>query len=128
MYEQAPLRLPELCRTEVQELRLKLELERESGRQTACLLLVPASKYAALCTQPDSVLHPEELKYFFSSHVSTSEGGECSSTAIRAIIKKLVAAEILSLLECVKAKKRLPVGPLCGKTRSSVTFIDFLCS
>ncbi len=34
-----------------------------------------------------------ELKYFFSSHVSTSEGGECSSTAIRAIIKRLVAAE-----------------------------------
>ncbi len=34
-----------------------------------------------------------ELKYFFSSHVNTSEGGECSSTAIRAIIKKLVAAE-----------------------------------
>ncbi len=34
-----------------------------------------------------------ELKYFFSSHVSTFEGGECSSTAIRAIIKKLVAAE-----------------------------------
>lgn len=34
-----------------------------------------------------------ELKYFFSSHVSTSSGGECSSTAIRAVIKKLVAAE-----------------------------------
>ncbi|MDT8398264.1 MAG: RNA polymerase factor sigma-54 [Pseudomonadales bacterium] len=34
-----------------------------------------------------------ELKYFFSSHVSTESGGECSSTAIRAIIKKLVAAE-----------------------------------
>jgi RNA polymerase sigma-54 factor len=34
-----------------------------------------------------------ELKYFFSSHVSTDAGGECSSTAIRAIIKKLVAAE-----------------------------------
>lgn len=34
-----------------------------------------------------------ELKYFFSSHVSTTSGGECSSTAIRAIIKKLVAAE-----------------------------------
>lgn len=34
-----------------------------------------------------------ELKYFFSSHVSTNEGGECSSTAIRAMIKKLVAAE-----------------------------------
>ncbi|GLX77928.1 RNA polymerase sigma-54 factor [Thalassotalea insulae] len=35
-----------------------------------------------------------ELKYFFSSHVSTENGGECSSTAIRALIKKLVAAEI----------------------------------
>ena len=34
-----------------------------------------------------------ELKYFFSSHVSTKGGGECSSTAIRAIIKKLIAAE-----------------------------------
>jgi RNA polymerase sigma-54 factor len=34
-----------------------------------------------------------ELKYFFSSHVSTSGGGECSSVAIRAIIKKLIAAE-----------------------------------
>ena len=34
-----------------------------------------------------------ELKYFFSSHVSTASGGECSSTAIRAIIKKLISAE-----------------------------------
>lgn len=34
-----------------------------------------------------------ELKYFFSSHVSTAGGGECSSTAIRALIKKLVVAE-----------------------------------
>ena len=34
-----------------------------------------------------------ELKYFFSSHVSTAQGGECSSTAIRAIIEKFVAAE-----------------------------------
>ncbi|GIU04856.1 RNA polymerase factor sigma-54 [Shewanella glacialipiscicola] len=34
-----------------------------------------------------------ELKYFFSSHVGTDDGGECSSTAIRAFIKKLVAAE-----------------------------------
>ncbi|OGT71988.1 MAG: RNA polymerase factor sigma-54 [Gammaproteobacteria bacterium RIFCSPLOWO2_02_FULL_57_10] len=34
-----------------------------------------------------------ELKYFFSSHVSTAGGGECSSTAIRALIKKLVAGE-----------------------------------
>ena len=34
-----------------------------------------------------------EFKYFFSSHVGTSDGGECSATAIRAIIKKLIAAE-----------------------------------
>ncbi len=34
-----------------------------------------------------------EFKYFFSSHVATETGGECSATAIRAIIKKLVAAE-----------------------------------
>lgn len=34
-----------------------------------------------------------ELKYFFSSHVSTASGGECSSTAIRAILKKMISAE-----------------------------------
>lgn len=34
-----------------------------------------------------------ELKYFFSSHVATAAGGECSSTAIRAVIRKLIAAE-----------------------------------
>ena len=34
-----------------------------------------------------------ELKYFFSSHVGTASGGEVSSTAIRAIIKKLTAEE-----------------------------------
>lgn len=34
-----------------------------------------------------------EFKYFFSSHVSTDEGGECSSTAIRAFIKELIGNE-----------------------------------
>ncbi len=34
-----------------------------------------------------------ELKYFFSSHVGTASGGEVSSTAIRALIKKLVDQE-----------------------------------
>ena len=34
-----------------------------------------------------------EFKYFFSSHVSTDGGGECSATAIRAIIKELVGNE-----------------------------------
>jgi RNA polymerase sigma-54 factor len=34
-----------------------------------------------------------ELKYFFSSHVGTVDGGTCSATAIRSLIKKLVEAE-----------------------------------
>lgn len=34
-----------------------------------------------------------ELKYFFSSHINTEGGGEASSTAIRALVKKLIAAE-----------------------------------
>lgn len=34
-----------------------------------------------------------ELKYFFSSHVTTADGGTCSATAIRSIIKKLVECE-----------------------------------
>lgn len=34
-----------------------------------------------------------ELKYFFSSHIGTDTGGECSSTAIKAIIKKLITTE-----------------------------------
>lgn len=34
-----------------------------------------------------------ELKYFFSSHVATASGGECSSTAIRAVIKRLIEDE-----------------------------------
>ena len=34
-----------------------------------------------------------ELKYFFGSHVATDAGGSASSTAIRALIKQLVASE-----------------------------------
>ncbi|HSG02262.1 MAG TPA: RNA polymerase factor sigma-54 [Marinobacterium sp.] len=34
-----------------------------------------------------------ELKYFFSSHISTVDGGAASSTAIRAVIRKLVDDE-----------------------------------
>jgi len=34
-----------------------------------------------------------EFKYFFSSHVQTVDGGECSATAIRARIRRLVADE-----------------------------------
>ncbi|MDE1892298.1 MAG: RNA polymerase factor sigma-54 [Betaproteobacteria bacterium] len=34
-----------------------------------------------------------ELKYFFSSHVSTDQGGTASSTSIRALIKQLINEE-----------------------------------
>ena len=37
-----------------------------------------------------------ELKYFFGSHVATDSGGAASATAIRALIKQLVAAESLN--------------------------------
>jgi RNA polymerase sigma-54 factor len=37
-----------------------------------------------------------EFKFFFSSHVSTESGGECSSTAIRAFIKELISTENLA--------------------------------
>ncbi|MBE0469330.1 MAG: RNA polymerase factor sigma-54 [Methyloprofundus sp.] len=48
---------------------------------------VTTQKYMHL---PNGVI---EFKYFFSSHVSTSAGGECSATAIRAFIKELVSTE-----------------------------------
>lgn len=34
-----------------------------------------------------------EFKFFFSSRVSTSDGGECSATAIRSMMKKLIEHE-----------------------------------
>ncbi len=34
-----------------------------------------------------------EFKYFFSSHVGTNDGGECSATAIQAMIAKLIEEE-----------------------------------
>jgi RNA polymerase sigma-54 factor len=34
-----------------------------------------------------------ELKYFFGSSLATEAGGNASSTAVRALIKQLVAAE-----------------------------------
>ena len=34
-----------------------------------------------------------ELKYFFSSHVATADGGACSATAIRSMIKKMIEGE-----------------------------------
>ena len=47
-----------------------------------------------------------ELKYFFSSHVATTKGGECSSTAIKALVKKLIQNE--------SNKKPLSDNKLCA--------------
>lgn len=61
----------------------------------ACALDLHESTISRITTQ--KYMHTPrgifELKYFFSSHVKTTSGGECSSTAICAIIKKLIAAE-----------------------------------
>ncbi|MFS1537426.1 MAG: RNA polymerase factor sigma-54 [Candidatus Phlomobacter fragariae] len=48
-----------------------------------------------------------ELKYFFSSHVNTDTGREASSIAIRALVKKFIAAEN-------------PVKPLSDKKLTSI--------
>jgi RNA polymerase sigma-54 factor len=34
-----------------------------------------------------------EFKYFFSSHVQTHAGGECSATAIKAFLRELIEGE-----------------------------------
>lgn len=51
-----------------------------------------------------------ELKYFFSSHVSTTSGGEASSTSIRAKIKKLIESE-----ETTKPLSDSQIAKLLGK-------------
>jgi RNA polymerase sigma-54 factor len=60
------------------------------GMHESTVSRVTTSKYM---TTPRGVF---ELKYFFSSHVGTADGGTCSSVAIRSLIKKLVEAEITS--------------------------------
>jgi len=56
-------------------------------RHESTISRVTTKKY--MCTPRGTF----EFKYFFSSHLSTDSGGECSSTAVRACIRKLVAAE-----------------------------------
>lgn len=64
-------------------------------REIADLLGLHESTVSRVTTQK-YMLTPHglvELKYFFGSHVSTDSGGQASSTAIRALIKQLIAAE-----------------------------------
>jgi RNA polymerase sigma-54 factor len=63
------------------------EIAETLGLHESTISRVTTSKYMAT---PRGTY---ELKYFFGSHVSTDAGGAASSTAIRALIKQLVAAE-----------------------------------
>jgi RNA polymerase sigma-54 factor len=63
------------------------EIAEEVGLHESTISRVTTQKYMLT---PRGIF---ELKYFFGSHVSTETGGACSATAIRALIKQLVAAE-----------------------------------
>jgi len=57
------------------------------GMHESTVSRVTSQKYM---TTPQGVY---ELKYFFSSHVGSTEGGEVSATAIRAMIRQLIEEE-----------------------------------
>ncbi|MEW5973888.1 MAG: RNA polymerase factor sigma-54 [Pseudomonadota bacterium] len=63
------------------------EIAEELGLHESTVSRVTTNKYMHT---PRGVV---EFKHFFSSHVGTADGGEASSTAIRARIKQLVADE-----------------------------------
>lgn len=63
------------------------DIAQEVGMHESTISRVTSKKYMHT---PRGIF---ELKYFFSSHVSTASGGECSSTAIRAFIKHMIAEE-----------------------------------
>ena len=63
------------------------DIAEDVGLHESTISRVTTQKYI------DTPLGVYELKYFFSSHVSTHSGGEVSSTAIRAKIKQLIGQE-----------------------------------
>jgi RNA polymerase sigma-54 factor len=63
------------------------EIADELGLHESTISRVTTSKYMA------TPLGTFELKYFFGSSLSTEAGGNASSTAVKALIKQLVAAE-----------------------------------
>jgi RNA polymerase sigma-54 factor len=66
------------------------DIAEELGLHESTISRVTTQKYMHT---PNGIV---EFKYFFSSHVSTESGGECSSTAIRAFIKELISTENLA--------------------------------
>ena len=63
------------------------EIADELGLHESTISRVTTAKYMA------TPLGTFELKYFFGSALATEAGGDASSTAVRALIKQLVAAE-----------------------------------
>jgi len=63
------------------------EIADELGLHESTISRVTTAKYMA------TPLGTFELKYFFGSSLATEAGGNASSTAVRALIKQLVAAE-----------------------------------
>jgi RNA polymerase sigma-54 factor len=63
------------------------DIAEQLGMHESTISRVTTQKYMHT---PQGVL---EFKFFFSSHVGTADGGECSATAIRAMIRKLIAEE-----------------------------------
>ncbi len=63
------------------------EVAEALGLHESTISRVTSQKYMAT---PRGIF---ELKYFFCSHVATDSGGACAATAIRCLIKQLIAAE-----------------------------------
>lgn len=63
------------------------EIAEALGLHESTISRVTSQKYLAT---PRGIF---ELKYFFCSHVATDSGGACAATAIRCLIKQLIAAE-----------------------------------
>ena len=78
-FEHGPVSMKPMILSDISE---KLDLHEST------ISRVTTSKYLAT---PRGIY---ELKYFFSSHVATSTWGECSSTAVSAILKELINAEV----------------------------------
>lgn len=64
------------------------EIAQELGLHESTLSRVTTAKYMS------TPLGTFELKYFFGSGLNTESGGNASSTAVRALIKQFVAAEV----------------------------------
>jgi RNA polymerase sigma-54 factor len=91
-FEQGPIGMKPMILADIAE---ELELHEST------ISRVTTQKYI------DTPLGIFELKYFFSSHVKTSHGEEFSSTAIRAILKRIVSTE----------------DPVCPLSDSKLTFL-----